>query len=92
MARSTFAGPILSGDARFGIIRDVGYTDLVQNCSIVLTNTTVATAGYSGGSGQFVQGNQIPFTPFLHLHILPPQQRLLLTLVRAALVLCTVVL
>jgi hypothetical protein len=60
MARSTFAGPILSGDARFGIIRDVGYTDLVQNCSIVLTNTTVATAGYSGGSGQFVQGNQIP--------------------------------
>ena len=60
MARSTFAGPILSGDSRFGPIRNVGYTDLVQDCSIVLTNTTVATAGYSGGSGQFVNGNLIP--------------------------------
>jgi hypothetical protein len=60
MARSTFAGPILSGDARFGIIRNVGYTDLVQDCSIVLTNTVAGTPGYSGGSGQFVQGNQIP--------------------------------
>jgi len=60
MARSTFSGPILAGNSRFGAIRDVGYTDLVQDCSIVLTNTTVATAGYSGGSGQFVNGNQIP--------------------------------
>jgi len=60
MARSTFQGPILSGNSRFGGIRDVGYTDLAQDCSIVLTNTTVATAGYSGGSGQFVNGNQIP--------------------------------
>ena len=60
MARSTFAGPILSGDSRFGPVRNVGYTDLVQDCSIVLTNTTVATAGYSGGSGQFVNGNLIP--------------------------------
>jgi len=60
MARSTFSGPILAGNSRFGAIRDVGYTDLAQDCSIVLTNTTVATAGYSGGSGQFVNGNQIP--------------------------------
>jgi hypothetical protein len=60
MGRSTFSGPILSGNSRFGGIRDVGYTDLAQDCSIVLTNTTVATAGYSGGSGQFVNGNQIP--------------------------------
>ena len=60
MARSTFSGPILAGSSRFGGIRDVGYTDLAQDCSIVLTNTTVATAGYSGGSGQFVNGNQIP--------------------------------
>lgn len=60
MARSTFAGPILAGISRFGPVRDVGYTDLVQDCSIVLTNITAATAGYSGGSGQFVNGNLIP--------------------------------
>lgn len=60
MARSTFAGPILAGNSRFGPVRDVGYTDLVQDCSIVLTNITAATAGYSGGSGQFVNGNLIP--------------------------------
>jgi hypothetical protein len=60
MARSTFAGPILAGNARFGPVRDVGYTDLVQETSIVLTNTTNATAGYGGGSGQFVNGNLIP--------------------------------
>jgi hypothetical protein len=60
MARSTFSGPIVAGNARFGPVRDVGYTDLVQDTSIVLTNTTVATAGYSGGSGQFVNGNLIP--------------------------------
>jgi len=60
MARSTFSGPILAGNARFGPVRDVGYTDLVQEASIVLTNTTAATAGYSGGSGQFVNGNLIP--------------------------------
>lgn len=60
MARSTFAGPILAGNSRFGPVRDVGYTDLVQDCSIVLTNGTAATAGYAGGSGQFVNGNLIP--------------------------------
>jgi len=60
MARSTFSGPILAGNARFGPVRDVGYTDLVQDCSIVLTNSTAATAGYAGGSGQFVNGNLIP--------------------------------
>ena len=60
MARATFEGPILSGDSRFGPLRNVGYTDLVQSTSIVLTNTTNGTAGNSGGSGQFVNGNQIP--------------------------------
>jgi hypothetical protein len=60
MARSTFEGPILSGDSRFGPLRNVGYTDLVQETSIVLTNVTNATAGYGGVSGQFVNGNQIP--------------------------------
>lgn len=60
MARSTFEGPILSGGNRFGPLRNVGYTVLAQDCNIALTNTTNATAGYSGGSGQFVNGNSIP--------------------------------
>ena len=60
MARSTFDGPILSGSNRFGALRNVGYTDLVQDCSIVLTNVTNGTAGYAGGSGQFVNGNGVP--------------------------------
>jgi hypothetical protein len=60
MARSTFEGPVLAGGNRFGPLRNVGYMQLVQDCSIVLTNTTNATAGYSGGSGQFVNGNNIP--------------------------------
>jgi hypothetical protein len=62
MARATFEGPVLSGDNRFGPLRNVGYTDLVQETSIVLTNTTNATAGYGGVSGQFVNGNGIPNT------------------------------
>jgi hypothetical protein len=60
MGRATFEGPILSGDSRFGPLRNVGYADLVQETSIVLTNVTNATAGYGGTSGQFVNGNQIP--------------------------------
>ena len=38
MARATFEGPILAGDNRFGPLRNVGYTDLVQETSIVLTD------------------------------------------------------
>jgi hypothetical protein len=60
MARSTFEGPILSGDQRFGPLRDVGYTVLEQDCYIDLSNSTVGTTGYSGGSGQFVTSNTIP--------------------------------
>jgi hypothetical protein len=60
MARSTFEGPILSGDNRFGALRDVGYAVLEQDCYIDLSNSTLGTAGYSGGSGQFVWGNNIP--------------------------------
>jgi hypothetical protein len=60
MGRATFEGPVLSGDNRFGPLRNVGYSDLAQETSIVLTNTTLATAGYSGSSGQFVNGNGIP--------------------------------
>jgi hypothetical protein len=60
MGRSTFEGPILSGDNRFGPLRDVGYAELVQTAYIDLSNSTVSTAGYSGGSGQFVTSNGIP--------------------------------
>ena len=60
MARATFEGPILSGDSRFGPLRNVGYTDLAQEASIVLTNVTNNTAGYGGVSGQFVNSNGIP--------------------------------
>ena len=63
MARSTFDGPVLSGDNRFGALRDVGYTVLEQDCYIDLSNSTVGTAGYSGGSGQFAWGNNIPNLP-----------------------------
>lgn len=60
MARSTFEGPILSGDIRFGSLRNVGYSVLSQNASLVLTNTTPNTAGYGGSSGVFVDSNGIP--------------------------------
>jgi len=60
MARATFEGPVLSGDNRFGPFRNVGYTDLVQYCDLDFTNTANGTALYSGSSGQFVNGNQIP--------------------------------
>lgn len=64
MARSTFEGPILSGDNRFGPTRDVGYTDLVQYCDINFANTGGSgTAGYPGSSGQFVMGNLVPNVP-----------------------------
>ena len=62
MARSTFDGPVLSGDNRFGPLRDVGYARLAQDTYIDFSNTTPNTAGYSGGSTQFVNGNNIPNT------------------------------
>ena len=69
MARSTFEGPILSGDVRFGPQRNVGYVVLTQQANILLTNTTPNTLAYGGASGQFVASNGIPnsngtvFTP-----------------------------
>ena len=63
MARTTFEGPILSGDNRFGPIRDVGYTDLVQTAYLDFSNTTSGTTGYSGGSGVFINANTIPNLP-----------------------------
>ena len=60
MARSTFDGPILSGDIRFGPFRNVGYETATQQSYLNLLNNTANTAGYSGGSGQFVASNNIP--------------------------------
>lgn len=62
MARSTFDGPVLVGDLRFGATRNVGYTELVQGVTLDLTNVTANTAGYSGASGKFVATNNVPNT------------------------------
>jgi hypothetical protein len=60
MGRSTFEGPILSGDNRFGPLRNVGYSQLVQNIDLDLANSTPGTSTYSGGSGIFVSSNGVP--------------------------------
>jgi len=60
MGRSTFEGPVLSGDSRFGPTRNVGYMELVQTAALNLATSTANTAGYSGASGVFVNSNQIP--------------------------------
>jgi len=60
MGRSTFEGPVLAGDNRFGPLRDVGYAGLVQNCYVDFAKTTPSAAGYPGGSGIFAWGNGIP--------------------------------
>lgn len=60
MARSTFEGPILQGNNRFGPLRNVGYVESVQSVYMDLTNVTNATANYSGGNQQFVGSNGIP--------------------------------
>lgn len=62
MARSTFEGPVLAGNNRFGPLRNVGYVDLVQYCDVTLSNTTANTAGYSGSSTQFVGNQTFPNT------------------------------
>jgi len=60
MGRSTFEGPILSGDNRFGPLRNVGYSQLVQNVDVNIANTTPGTSTYGGTSGQFVVSNGVP--------------------------------
>ena len=60
MSRATFEGPVLSGDNRFGALRDVGSVRLTQSAGINLLNTTVNTPLYGGSSGQFVVSNDIP--------------------------------
>ena len=60
MGRSTFEGPIISGDNRFGPLRNIGYAQLVQNVDLDISNATVGTSTYAGASGQFVASNGIP--------------------------------
>jgi len=60
MGRSTFEGPVLSGDNRFGPTRNVGYQMLGQSASLNLATTTANTAGYSGASAVYVASNGIP--------------------------------
>jgi len=60
MARTTFSGPIISGDQRFSPVRNIGYTDLVQSALLDFSVTTPNTANYGGGSGVFVNSNNIP--------------------------------
>jgi hypothetical protein len=63
MGRSTFEGPVLSGDNRFGPLRNVGYMMMAQHTDINLATTTANTAGFGGSSGVFVNGNGIPNSP-----------------------------
>ena len=63
MARSTFEGPVLQGDKRFGQFRNVGYSQLVQNIDLDFSNTTTATPTFAGSSGVFVVSNSIPNVP-----------------------------
>ena len=63
MARSTFEGPVLVGDNRFGPFRNVGASTLTQGACLDFTNTTSGTANYGGGSGVFVTDCGIPNSP-----------------------------
>jgi hypothetical protein len=60
MGRSTFEGPVLAGDNRFGPLRNVGYMMTAQHVDIDLANLTSGTSTYGGSSGIFVNGNGIP--------------------------------
>ena len=60
MGRSTFEGPVLAGDQRFGSQRDVGYVELIQSAFLDFAVTTVNTTDYGGGNQVFVSSNNIP--------------------------------
>ena len=60
MGRSTFEGPILSGDNRFGPQRDVGPVLLAQQAFLDFSITTANTSDYGGGNRVFVTPNNIP--------------------------------
>lgn len=58
--RTTFEGPILSGDNRFGPQRDVGPVLLAQQAFLDFSVTSAGQTGYGGGSKTFVTSNNIP--------------------------------
>jgi hypothetical protein len=60
MGRSTFEGPILAADQRFGPQRDAGTVQLVQRAYLDFAQTTAGQANYGGGSQIFVSSNNIP--------------------------------
>ena len=60
MGRSTFEGPILAADQRFGPQRDAGTVQLVQRAYLDFSQSTPGQANYGGSSGQFVTSNNIP--------------------------------
>jgi len=60
MGRSTFEGPVLSGDNRFGPQRDVGPVLLAQQAFLDFSATTPGQANYGGGNQVFVTSNNIP--------------------------------
>ena len=60
MGRSTFDGPILSGDNLFGPQRDVGPVLLAQQAFLDFAVTSAGQANYGGGSGVFVTSDNIP--------------------------------
>lgn len=60
MGRSTFEGPVLSGDNRFGPQRNVGYVLLQQSISLDFSKSAPGQAGYGGASTQFATSNNIP--------------------------------
>lgn len=60
MARSTFDGPILQGDNRFGPYRNVGYAEQYQFATVDHTNTTINTANYGGSNALYAVSNNIP--------------------------------
>jgi len=58
--RTTFEGPILSGDNRFGPQRDVGPVLLAQQAFLDFSVTSAGQANYGGGSSVFVTSGNIP--------------------------------
>ena len=60
MGRSTFEGPVIAGDNRFGPFRNTGYMAMNQQASLNIATTTPNTAGYGGSSQVFIKSNGIP--------------------------------
>jgi hypothetical protein len=60
MGRSTFEGPVIAGDNRFGPFRNTGYMAMNQFAGLNIATTTPNTANYGGSSQVFVKSNGIP--------------------------------